>query len=101
MAEVDQVTDWLAGDAHVVEELRLMLRRQLRHCLEFHHQTAEHDQVGDVALLELPAFLKALEFGFREESDAAQAQLNLKTLLVNFLCHPVTLFRYRPRTRLP
>jgi len=46
MAEVDEVTDGLTGEARVVEELRLVLGRQFRQGFKLHHQAAEDEQVG-------------------------------------------------------
>ena len=48
--KVYQVTNGLLGDAHVVDELRLMLGRKLGHDLQLHHQSTERKKVWNVAL---------------------------------------------------
>jgi hypothetical protein len=52
VAKIHKIADRLAGDAQVVEELRLVLECKLANGLEFHNQTAQYEQVRDVPFLE-------------------------------------------------
>ena len=90
MPKVYQVADGLTGDAHVVDDLRLVLGRKLAHRLQLHHQAAEHKQVRDVPLFQLPAFVEAFDLFLGAERYASHFQFDFNALLVNLFCQSVT-----------
>ena len=61
MPEVYQVTDGLLGDAHVVDELRLVFGHKLGYGLQLHQQATEHKKIWNVPLFQWPAFVDAFE----------------------------------------
>jgi hypothetical protein len=73
VAKVNEVTDRLARDSRVIEKLGFMFGRKLRHRLQFDDQPAKDKEVGDVTLLEFPAFVEALELYPGAEGNPAQA----------------------------
>jgi hypothetical protein len=86
VAEVNQVADRLTGDAHVIQELSLMLGGKFDNRFEFYHETAKDKQIRHIAFLELPSLIKAFELRLGVKVESPQFQLNLQAFLIDLLC---------------
>ena len=53
VAEVNQVADRLAGDAHIVEELGFVIRRQFGNGFQFDNDPLKDEQIRFVSRFEL------------------------------------------------
>ena len=89
VAEVEQVADRLAGDAHVVEQLGFVVRGQLGDGFQFDNDPFLNEQVGLVDGLELVLFVDQAKFVLGPKRDAAQLQLDFEALLIDLFRHAV------------
>ena len=89
LPEIDEVANLLSSDSHVVEELGFVLGGKFGDRLEFHGDAFEHDKIWYEMSRQLMLFVDNFEFRLRKKRDAAQAQLDLKTLLVDLLGHAI------------
>jgi hypothetical protein len=83
VAEVDEITDGGLADAHVVEELGLVLREDLGDGFQFDDDGVEDEKVGDVLLREYMAFVVGKQGLLGSERDCAGGQFDLKTFVIN------------------
>ena len=90
-AEVHEVTHGHPGDAHVVEQLGLMLGCQLLHGLHFHKNSGTYQQVRDVGLLQLFPLVEDRQLLLRMEGKSAQVKLVLQRFLVDLFKEPAAL----------
>jgi len=88
--EVYQVTDGLHGDAHIVDELRLVFGRKLGHSLQLYQQATEHNKIWNVPLFQGPAFVDAFDLFLGAERYASHFQFDFEALLVNLFRESVT-----------
>jgi hypothetical protein len=83
--EVQQVPDRLSGDPHVIEQLSFVVACEFSDGLEFHNDGVENDQIRLIACLKAVILIEHAEFALRVERNAAQAQFDFETLLIDLL----------------
>ncbi len=89
VAEVEQVADRLAGDAHVIEESGFVIRSQLGDGFQFNNDPFANEQVGPVDGVDLMLLVDQAKFVLGSKRNAAQLQLDLEALLLDLLRHAV------------
>ena len=75
-AAVQQVTNGLPGEAHVVEQLGFVFRDQLFTRFQLDHNCVADKQIGKVLLLDLMAFVRESEQAFRFELGATKVEFD-------------------------
>ena len=77
--EVDRQADGQVGEFQIRQQLRLMHRQHLGHCLHFHDDGRFHQQIESVIAVQWRAFVDERQTLLADERQVARAKFVLKT----------------------
>jgi hypothetical protein len=91
-AKVNEITDCLFCDVHVIQQLLFVLREKCLHCFQFRDDRPMHYEVRHVAFLQLPSFVIDFQGLLGGKRDCLVGEFDLQALLVNFFAHSISQF---------
>ena len=78
MPEIDQVAYGVPRNPQVVNQLSLMLGKEVRDSFQFGDQRTVDDEIWDVVLPEPPTLVEARQFLFRVKRNGADLKFNFR-----------------------